>query len=72
MELIIFFRREFMKIPAINSVHRSRVIYYHNRYNSKCLFDELAVGAEHLTNRKDKVFLPRIISIKKPGFIKIG
>ena len=61
-----------MKIPVINSIRRARVIYYRNRHNSKCLFEELAAGAEHLASQKDKVFLPRIISIKKPDSIKIG
>lgn len=61
-----------MKIPVINSFYRSKVIYYHNRYDSKILFDEFAGGVENLANPKDKVFLPRIISIKKHGLIKIG
>ena len=61
-----------MKIPAINSVHRSRVVYYRNCYNSKRLFEEFAVGSEHLTSHKNKAFLPSIIRIRKPGLVKIG
>ena len=61
-----------MKIPAINSRRRSRVVYYRNCYSSNRLFEEFAGGAEHLASPKDMVFLPRIIRIKKPGLIKIG
>ena len=61
-----------MKIPAINSIRRSRIVYYRNCYDNKRVFDEFAGGAEHLTSHKDKVFLPRIIRIKKLSLIKIG
>jgi len=61
-----------MKIPVINSRRRSRVVYQRNCYNSKRLFEEFAVGVEHLASHKSKVFLPRIIRIKKPGLVKIG
>jgi hypothetical protein len=61
-----------MKMPTINSRHRVRVVYYHNRYDNKRLFDELAAGCENLTYFSNKVFTPRIISIKKEKLVKVG
>jgi hypothetical protein len=61
-----------MKMPIINSKHRVRVVYYHNRYDSKSLFDELAAGCENLICFSNKIFAPRIISIKKTKLVKVG
>jgi len=61
-----------MKMSVINSRHRVRVVYYHNRYDSKSLFDEFAAGCERLTCFSNKAFAPRIISIKKGKLVKVG
>jgi len=61
-----------LKIPAINSLRRSKIFYYRNCYNSKQLFTEFAAGAENLVSPTDKIFTPRIIQLKKRESIKIG
>jgi len=61
-----------MKFPAINSINRSKIVYQRNCFNNKRIFEEFAGGVEYLASPSDKVFLPRIICIKKRSLVKVG
>jgi hypothetical protein len=68
----IKYEEAIMKLSAINSRKRSKILFTRNCYNSKRLFEEFAVGAENLVSHKHKAFTPKIIQFKKYECIKIG